>query len=353
MGMQHDDRSRAGAGSASSSLGGMAAGRSSLTQSLSAPALVSEDAAPGLLEPAAPPRALASEDRGGDDPFGLHLISADGGDAGGGGESFSVQIARPETAGGGQAQGPGGQAQGGQQQVGDGGNAGAANGNAVGPGGPQQLADIVGEALLSNLDSITATIPYAGTVSRGGGTPSGYGVTNSVPSITGLTVTPGTGTFAVAATFNLTTTWQVRSGTGPAGEVNIPDENAAAITAANYRTVASDLTPNMSDEGGRPPRTAFWAQDLTERHELRHTRHHQDEARIGLTAAVTWLRTQTASTVAEVEALVREVQNRVVRHLVATVVGTPGELVAYGDGAPSYLARANAITAKGGRGEYP
>ena len=47
--------------------------------------------------------------------------------------------------------------------------------------------------------------------------------------------------------------------TGPGGETNIASDSDAAITHSNYTQVANDLTPNMGDLGGRPPRSNFWS----------------------------------------------------------------------------------------------
>ncbi len=133
------------------------------------------------------------------------------------------------------------------------------------------------------------------------------------------------------------------------GKTNISSENDAALTHANFPTAASDLTPNMGDLGGRPPRTTFWAQDLTVVHEQFHVGERQRFARTGVASAQTWLSGQTAADVAGVNALLAQVPGRVITSSQALM--NPGkEERAYGAGAPAYLARANAITAKGARG---
>jgi hypothetical protein len=233
--------------------------------------------------------------------------------------------------------------------------AGAESTAGAAPAGPWAIADIVWEPIVDNLDSIAPTIGFSGSSTRGGITLKAgeFGRTDSSPSLTAITITQASGAFNVTATYSLVTKWDTRKGTGPSGQVNIPDENAAGLTAANYKTAVSDLTPDLSDEGGRPPRTKFWAQDLTERHEKVHAADHQKTGKDGLKAALTWLGTQTASTQAEVETHLRTLQTKIVQYILANGAGSVGELHAYGDGASLYQARADAIKKKGDGGGYP
>ena len=222
-------------------------------------------------------------------------------------------------------------------------------------GAMRVVADIEGDPIVSNQDAVAPVISYTGSITRGGITLGGgeFGRTDSVPSLGGINITQTASVFHVTATYQLLTKWDTRHGTGPDGQHDVPDENAPVLTAANYATAASDLTPNMSDEGGRPPRTQFWAQDLTERHEQLHAREHQQTGREGLRRGLEWLATQTASTQADVEALLRGLQTRIVQYILANGAGSVGELHAYGDGAPLYRARATAIRVKGTAGGYP
>jgi len=214
-------------------------------------------------------------------------------------------------------------------------------------------ADLVGEPIVSNLDTIAPTITFQGGITRGGTIGSGdFGTTNSTPAIKDIVIAQASGAFTVTATFSLTTTWDTCKGTGPNHEVDIASENSPALTAANYPTAVSDLTPNMSDLGGRPPRTQFWAQDLTERHEKVHAADHQRTGKEGMAQAITWLKTQTATTEAEVRTLLTTARNKIVAYIVANGAGDVGEVHAYSDGAASYKARADAIKAKGDKKEY-
>lgn len=224
-----------------------------------------------------------------------------------------------------------------------------------GQGQQRIVAEQIDEQIIDDRDSVAPTIAYSGSIARGGITlgASEFGLTSSAPSLKNIVITQASGVFTVNATYELITKWDTRRGTGPNSQVNIADENSASLTASNYPTAVSDLTPNLSDEGGRPPRTRFWAQDLTERHEQVHARDHQTTGREGLRRALTWLTAQTASTQADVEAHLATFRGKIVQYILANGAGSVGELHAYGDGAPLYKARADAIKAKGDGGGYP
>lgn len=258
-----------------------------------------------------------------------------------------ASLAERGEAGGQQAQQAGGQ----QAQQAGGQQAQQASGQQT----SERAEDQLDEPIIDSLDTIAATIGYSGSITQGGITLGGseFGRTDSAPALKNINITQGSGAFTVTATYELTTKWDTRKGTGPGGQKDVPDENAAVLTKTNYPTAVSDLTPNLSDEGGRPPRTQFWAQDLTERHEKVHAADHQRTAKEGLKQALTWLTGQTASTKAEVETLLGTLRSKIVQYIIANGAGSVGELHAYGDGAPSYKTRADAIKKKGDGGGYP
>ena len=227
----------------------------------------------------------------------------------------------------------------------------AAEGAAPGEGEVITIPDIIKPELehIHACDSIAGIIPYNGTV-VGGETPPGtaFGICRfGDVRVTGITITLTSGVYQVRGSIENRIKWGVQS----LGRTNIIGNTDTDITAANYNTVSSDLTPNMSSSGGRPPRTQFYSQDLTERHE----RYHADDVRRqgpgAATSAVSWISSQTATDVAGVQALVNQIPNRVVRTLVAGM-GEPAEVRAYGDGAPSYRTRANSIKIRGDAGSY-
>lgn len=195
-------------------------------------------------------------------------------------------------------------------------------------------------------DAVAGTITFSPSINQSGAVNPFGATTWSTFNITGQTVTAATGTFTASFTLENPITYNVDS-----PKTSIASETDPALTNTNYPTAASDLTPNMSRQGGKPPRTRFWARDLT----LRHERFHSDERsrlnREGAVQAQAWLNTQTAGSVADVSALIAQVPGRVITASQAAV-GTLDEKEsrAYGDGAASYKARADAITAKGALG---
>lgn len=208
-------------------------------------------------------------------------------------------------------------------------------------------------AQIEKTDAFSGTFTYSGSITRGGAQPTGFGVTRSFGSkLTGVTVTASAGTFTVKGTFEHPITYQVRTSTGPDGQVDIASDSDTDITKDNYATVASDLTPNMGDLNGRPPRTKFWAEDLTLRHELVHAEDDKKNGPAAMATAVTWLNTQTAANVEEVKTALRGMAGKFSSALLAALSTEDGEKHAYGDGASSYKARADAIKDKGAKGTY-
>lgn len=131
------------------------------------------------------------------------------------------------------------------------------------------------------------------------------------------------------------------------GRTDISSGSSPEVTADNYEKIAADLTPNMSSDGGRPRRKSYWAKDLT----LLHERFHATErtGRYGQAAfdvAKNWLQAQTATDEDEVEAALSKIPEKMSESYAASF--TPGkETRAYGDGAPLYSARAEAVRARG------
>jgi hypothetical protein len=204
-------------------------------------------------------------------------------------------------------------------------------------------------------DAISPWLSYNGTISQGGAPPSGFGVTRPGPmTVADITVrkVPLIGWWYVSATINQQIQWQVRAATGPTGQVNIGSALDPAITTANWPTVVSDLTPDMSDLQGRPPRNAFWAKDITETHEQFHANDRKTQAPAALALASAWLGTQQAATAADVAPLLATVPGRMVATVTAGMTYPGKEERAYSDGAGAYSRRALAISALGTVGYY-
>ena len=215
-----------------------------------------------------------------------------------------------------------------------------------------QLPDISIPAMaaIAQRDPVNSTLTYNGTITQDGPLPAPFGETKPYThALSSPSVTRSAGNFVVTATVDNPITFQVTGGS----DTDIASETDSAITQSNYSTVASDLTPDMSDENGRPPRTQFWARDLTIRHERFHAQEDFSFGGQGTTAAQSWLNGQAAADVAGVNTLLGQVPGRVA-NTVAAGMRFPGlEERAYGDGAPSYLARATAIKRRGDANGYP
>jgi hypothetical protein len=213
------------------------------------------------------------------------------------------------------------------------------------------LPDIsVPDALeVAETDAVASSLTYAGSINQSGSV-SPFGATSwSSFTLTGITVTSASGTYTVRANLQNPITFNVNSG----GRTNIASDGDPALTAANYGTASSDLTPNMSDLNGRPPRTQFWAEDLTIRHERFHANERSGFAQSGLAASQAWLNTQSAGSVADVQSLLNQVPGRVIAASQAAMPFPAKEERAYGDGASLYKGRADSIKAKGDAGSYP
>ncbi|HMG73694.1 MAG TPA: hypothetical protein VK582_09345 [Pyrinomonadaceae bacterium] len=215
-----------------------------------------------------------------------------------------------------------------------------------------QLPDIVmpATAVIEQTDPIASALTYNSSITQSGAKPSPFGATLPYThALSGISVTLTAGTYQVAATVDNPITFQVDGGTRP----DISSDTDADITKTNYPTVVSDLTPNLTDLKGRPPRNSFWAEDLTIKHENFHATEDVKYGGSGTTLAQNWLNTQTAGSVAAVNALLGQVPAKVAATVSAAMAYPGREERAYDDGAPSYQARADAIKKKGDAAGYP
>ena len=127
---------------------------------------------------------------------------------------------------------------------------------------------------LVTVDPVFPVLAPNATTVEGGAMPGPdeFGITRSDVKLSDVAVTklPGGTGWLVSATVNIPTRWRVYDSLGPEKQVNVESAGDPDITKTKYHTVVSDLTPDMSDVNGRPPRTQFWARDLTIRHEKFH-----------------------------------------------------------------------------------
>jgi hypothetical protein len=207
-------------------------------------------------------------------------------------------------------------------------------------------------APLTTGHAVNGKLTYNASITRGGPAPPPpfFGLTQSNPNLTkDWSITRKSGTFEVSAALKHSITYQVRPGTGPSNQTDIASATDSDIKKTNYPVVVSDLTPNAS---GRPPRTKFWAEDLTVEHELVHANDFKQNGPAALAKATTWLNGQTAANVEKVKTLLDPLIDHFASALRAAQSNEDREKHAYREGAPSYKTRADAIKAKGNKGEY-
>jgi hypothetical protein len=209
-----------------------------------------------------------------------------------------------------------------------------------------------GRVSISVTDAIEPALTYASAIAHGNPKLGAgeFGLTSWSANVLNPSATANTATktFAVTADVDCPVVWEVHS----RGKTNLPTATSPALHAGNWRTAVSDLTPDLSDDGGRPPRTMFWARDLTERHELYHARDFQRYGKPAFDLARTWLGKQTATTADEAVQLTRKVANQMAGTMRATYLPR-AENRAYGDGAPEYVSRAHDIQVNGDAELYP
>jgi hypothetical protein len=209
-----------------------------------------------------------------------------------------------------------------------------------------------GMASLTVSDKIFTSIPYKPTITETP-TPPGpneFGLTNWTARVTGLSAERDDtmNGFLVTADVECPITWSVHD----LGKADADSATAPSITADNYGLASSDLTPNMASDGGRPPRTSFWASDLTEQHEKYHANDFAyTYGNPAFAAAITWLKAQEVASIEEAKTQTNLLPRRMTENLIANYV--PGsETRAYGDGAALYKGRADSIKEKGDKGDY-
>lgn len=201
-------------------------------------------------------------------------------------------------------------------------------------------------------DAVSGNIGYKATINLGGTQPGGFGVTRPYQTIKNIKIRKKANAYQVKFVIQRDLLYTARASKGPNNQLDVGSASSPHLTKANYKTAVSDLTPNMSDLNGRPPRSKFWSRKLT----LVHEKFHADEdVRFGknaIPAAKTWLNGQNANTISDCHKLIQAAGRRV-ETAVAAGMAFPGrEERAYGDGAPKYKALANSIKKKGDAGKY-
>ncbi len=210
-------------------------------------------------------------------------------------------------------------------------------------------------ALPAQADKIVSAFGYKSSIDKKGPPPDPgeFGTTRPVYEFErpGPSATQAAGAFNVTGTIVANITYQVAGG----NRTDIASDADSDITQANYPTVVSDLTPSpvavntrgLSLFKNQPPRSQFWAEDLTIKHEGFHADEDVKFGQDGVTVAQNWLNSKTAQSYDDVGNLLNGVTPRVVSTVDAAMALPGREIRAYADGAPDYLARAQAVKSKG------
>jgi hypothetical protein len=218
-------------------------------------------------------------------------------------------------------------------------------------------------------DTVAGTLTVGSNVKKGGASPGGgeFGVEKVKYKVDNAkwTVDTAKKNVDVNARIFLDIGWGVHS----LGRTHIAGETDPAVKKESYSDIVSDLTP---DGTGRPKRSKYWCQDLTERHEQFHATDDIGRATLYKPTAEAWLSSQTvtppkkpssvmdyiwaATPMGAMGGIIDElVFSAKIRSLLNTVsdnvkadgwawCGAGGEDRAYADGKGSYQGRVDAIS---------
>ncbi|MGB0124829.1 MAG: hypothetical protein WA419_02090 [Silvibacterium sp.] len=223
-------------------------------------------------------------------------------------------------------------------------------GNGAGEEKAVHFPEPLGAAAQHQADGVTAALGYQNSITQADPKPDPkeFGTTRPYFTIDNKRANLDKGIYTVNADVNAKITFQVDGGT----RKNVGSADDAAITQTNYPTVVSDLTPSATAHEpdmykNQPPRTQFWAEDLTITHERFHANEDVAFGREGTTAAQNWLNQQTARSYDDIGRMFAPAIQKVAGY-VDTKMAAPGrERRAYDNGAADYKARADAIKTKG------
>jgi hypothetical protein len=221
-------------------------------------------------------------------------------------------------------------------------------------------------------DRVTSNLTYTSSIKNEGPPPADFGRTwykfiperfsythhagaPAAPAGSGSAASPATPAtpawYEVTGVIRAAITYQLNN----SGRTDIASDSDPSLNQTNYSNVVADLTPppapavhaGLKLMKNQPFRDHFYARDLTERHERFHCGEDDRFAGLGFQAAQTWLNTQTANSDPELEALLPGIITQIGNAVTAGRAYPADEQRAYDDGAPLYLARAQAIKHKG------
>lgn len=221
-----------------------------------------------------------------------------------------------------------------------------------------QFSDVPPVAAAESQDAIASNLTYSSPVNKVNPpqNPGQFGKTSPVIAVNKSTANYENKVFKVELVVENKISYWVHNG----GRTNVASDSDPSLTQTNYGTAVGDLTPspaavkNVTTDlyKNQPPRTKFWAEDLTIKHELYHA---AEDVKFGGQGAVIgrdWLNTQTASSYDDIGPMLHTVAVKVAAKIDQEMVVPGSEQRAYDDGAPSYTARAQAIKTKGDANGY-
>ncbi len=138
-------------------------------------------------------------------------------------------------------------------------------------------------------DAVNSSLSFGSSVS-GGHTPPPNSFGEEVPtvSVDHISCTRAGGLALVRARIFVACRWGVQS----LGNTNVSGGSDPAVTSNTWKKIVADLTP---DARGEPWRKAYWARDITARHEQFHANDDIGRAQRYVPTAQTWLNRQTIS----------------------------------------------------------
>ncbi len=199
--------------------------------------------------------------------------------------------------------------------------------------------------------NVVPNIRYSSKIEYSEGEPEGvFGITLPKVSAEQMKVTPEGKKFNLDANLVCYPQVEIWAGDNCLGKyANVEDANSPKITAANYRLVAQDMTPNA--EGKTKP-SYFWCKPLVLKHENFHAKDMIGRGEGLLEKAKTRMAKKTINRKEQGITLLEELSFDLNYDIDAEMKAVDSEAPAYLDGREGYLELATAIMKKGNSGGY-
>jgi hypothetical protein len=199
--------------------------------------------------------------------------------------------------------------------------------------------------------NVVPNVQYSSRIEYSEGEPKGvFGITLPKVSAEQMKVTPEGDKFNVAANLVCYPQVEIWAGDNCLGKyANVEDANSPKITAANYRLVAKDMTPNAK---GRTNPSNFWCKPLVLKHENFHAKDMISRGEDLLEKAKTRMSKRTISSKEQGITMLEELSFDLNYDIDSEMKAVDSEMPAYLDGREGYLELATAIMKKGNSGGY-